>query len=68
MISGVATAALIEDDAAMPALWITVAISFVVSIVFLFLHSRRASRAGDLGVISERWIAQHRAGSRDGGA
>jgi hypothetical protein len=62
----VAIAAPIEEDAVMPALWITVAISVAVSILFMILHSRRSTRAGDLGVISERWIAQHRAGSRDG--
>jgi len=66
MIAQVAIAALIEDDAAMPTLWITVTISVVVSILFMFLYSRRGTRAGDLGVISERWIAQHRAASRDG--
>jgi hypothetical protein len=49
----------------MPALWIVIGISVLVSILGTFLYSRRSSRVSDLGVISERWIAQHRAGSRD---
>jgi len=48
----------------MPALWIVVAVSILVSVICTIFY-RRASRVSDLGVISERWIAQHRAGSRD---
>jgi hypothetical protein len=49
----------------MPALWITIGVSLVVSVVLFLVHSRRSSRPSDLGVISDSWIAQHRAGSRD---
>jgi hypothetical protein len=61
----VALEAPIGQDASMPALWITLTVSLVVSILVTILYSRRSSRVTDLGVISDRWIAQHRAGSRD---
>ena len=49
----------------MPALWIVIGISILVSILCTVCTPAAPSRVSDLGVISERWIAQHRAGSRD---
>ena len=49
----------------MPALWIVIAVSILVSVICTVYYARRASRVSDLGMISELWIAQHRAGSRD---
>jgi hypothetical protein len=51
----------------LPMSWIILAGgALVVAIVFaLTLSSRRRRRGRDLGVISDQWIAQHRAGAHD---
>jgi hypothetical protein len=37
----------------------------VLTILCIVLYTRRAARVADLGVISERWMTQHRVASHD---
>jgi hypothetical protein len=49
----------------MQGFWIAVFAAAVVSIVLLAIRSRRRSGGRDLGVISDQWMAQHRAKSHE---
>ena len=45
--------------------WILIGGALVAVIVFALAKSGRRRRGRDLGVISDQWIAQHRASTRD---
>jgi hypothetical protein len=46
-------------------LWILIGGALCLAIVFALTASGRRRRGHDLGVISDQWIAQHRASSHD---
>jgi hypothetical protein len=53
-----------RQDVRMP--WILTGSALVVAIVFALIQSGRRRRRGpDLGVISDQWMAQHRASTHD---
>ena len=45
--------------------WVGTAIVLFAGVTFVRARGRRAQRTNDLGVISDQWIAQHRATSHD---
>jgi hypothetical protein len=45
--------------------WILTGGALVVAIVFALIQSGRRRRGRDLGVISDQWMAQHRASTGD---
>ena len=45
--------------------WVGTAIVLCAGVTFVLARGRRTQRTNDLGVISDQWIAQHRATSHD---
>ena len=45
--------------------WVGTAIVLFAGVTCVLVRGRRTQRTTDLGVISDQWIAQHRATSRD---